>query len=142
MTPAQILRVDAPHQAVTLTLVAQDGSRNNGFNFDDYGRGELVVNVPKGWRVHVVCRNSGPLRSSCAVVSGPTATAPAFRGASIAQPTAGLAAGGSARFSFTAAREGVYRLASLVAGQMQARMYDVLVVTRGGRPSISARPGP
>ena len=140
--PAQFLQVHAARHAVDLTLIASDGNSNNGFNFDGYGRGELLVSVPRGWRVTVHCRNDGPLRNSCAVVSGPEATKLAFRGASTPNPVRGLASGASATFSFTAARVGVYRLASLVPGHELARQWDVLVVTRGGRPSISARPGP
>jgi len=54
----------------------------------------------------------------------------------------GLSTGGKATFSFVASRAGSYRLASLVPGEEEARMWDVLEVARGGTPSISARPGP
>ncbi len=140
--PREFLHVSAARRAVELTLIAGDGPSNNGFNFDGYGRGELLVSVPRGWRVMVRCTNKAALRNSCGVVSGPNATALAFPGASTPDPAIGLGRGQSATFSFTPTRPGVYRLASLVPGHEQARMYDVLEVTRGGRPSISARPGP
>jgi Sulfocyanin (SoxE) domain len=140
--PGTFLRILPAKHAVELTLIASDGNGNNGFNFDGYGRGELLVRVPRGWRVTVHCTNDGPLRNSCAVVSGPFPTAAAFPGATTAAPVAGLGTGQSATFSFTATRRGTYRLASLVAGHMQARQWDVLEVVRGGRPSIGARPGP
>lgn len=140
--PLQFLHVDAARHAVGLTLIAGDGNGNNGFNFDGYGRGELLVSIPRGWRVTVDCRNVSSLRNSCAVVQGADATQLAFPGASTPHPTSGLASGASAGFSFTASRLGVYRLASLVSGHEQARMWDVLEVTRAGRPAISARPGP
>ncbi len=140
--PSRFLRVDAARRTVVLTLVASDGPANNGFNFDGYGRGELLVRVPRGFRVSVECRNAGPLRNSCSVVSGPMATVLAFPGASTPSPVLGLPSGGSATFSFLASRPGVYRIASLVPGHAQARQYAVLQVTRGGRPSISARAGP
>jgi FtsP/CotA-like multicopper oxidase with cupredoxin domain len=140
--PRQFLRVSAARRSVELTLIAGDGPSNNGFNFDGYGRGELLVSVPRGWRVTVRCKNSAALRNSCGVVSGPQATALAFPGASTPNPTIGLGSGETATFSFTPTRAGVYRLASLVPGHEQARMYAVLEVRRGGQPSISARPGP
>lgn len=140
--PQQFLRVHAARRSVELTLIASEGPSNNGFNFDDYGRGELTVRVPLGWHVTVHCRNAGSRRSSCAVVSGPQATRPAFAGATIPDPATGLQHGEAATFSFAATRAGTYRLASEVPGQERARMYDVLVVAPGGRPSISARPGP
>jgi hypothetical protein len=141
-SPSRFLRADAKHHAVDLTLIAADGDNNNGFNFDGYGRGELLVTIPRGWRVTVHCKNAGTLRNSCAIVSGPRATAPAFAGATIADPTVGLGGGASETFSFTASRPGTFRIASLVPGHELARMYAVLVVSRGGNPAISGRPGP
>ena len=138
----QFMRVDVARKAITLTLIAADGAGNNGFNFDDYGRGEMLVSVPAGWRVSVDCRNRSAYFSSCVVVAGPGASAPAFPGATTPRPLAGIAPGASASFAFVASRTGSYRLASLVAGDEDARMWDVLEVSRGGRPSISVRPGP
>ena len=100
------------------------------------------MRVPLGWRVVVDCENRGGMRHSCAIVKGSLATAPAFRGASTKQPALGLFPGAKASFAFTAARTGTFRIACLVPGHEQARMWDVLVVARGGRPSISVRPGP
>ena len=74
----------------------------------------------------------------CAVVPGPMTITPSFRGAA----TPILPPGSTATFSFVASRVGSYRFACLVPGHEEARMWDVLVVTSGGRPSISARPGP
>jgi hypothetical protein len=140
--PGQFLTSSASRKLVHLTLLAGLGTANNGFNFDGYGRGELQVRVPLGWRVVVDCENRGSLRHSCAIVKGSLAATPAFHGASTKQPSLGLFPGAKATFSFTAARTGTFRIACLVPGHEQARMWDVLVVARGGRPSISARPGP
>ena len=134
--------VNASRHSVQLTLLAGLDGSNDGFNFDGYGRGEMLVSVPVGWRLVVVCASHGSARFSCAVVRNSLSTQPAFRGAASPSPTVGLDPGGKATFSFVAARVGTYRIASLVPGQEQARMWDVLDVTRGGRPSISARPGP
>ncbi len=140
--PHHFLTWASKRHVVRLTLLAGLGGGNNGFNFGGYGRGELLVTVPLGWRVIVDCENRGTVRHSCAVVKGSLSTRPAFPGASSPAPTTGLSPGAKATFSFIAARAGSFRIASLVPGQEQARMYDVLDVVRGGRPSISARPGP
>jgi hypothetical protein len=140
--PSRFLAIDAAHRSVVLTLIAGDGSGNGGFNFDDYGRGELLVTVPRGWRVTIACRNASTLRNSCVVVQGPGASGPAFSGASTPHPVSGLESGAKATFSFVAGRVGSYRLASLVSGHEPARMWDVLEVTPAGRPTISARSGP
>jgi Sulfocyanin (SoxE) domain len=141
-SPGRFLHVDAKARTALVTLYAGYNDENNGFNFDGYGRGELTVSVPRGWRVKVTCTNKGDMDHSCAVVHGPMTDTPAFRGATIPNPVVGLLPGRSATFSFVASRVGAYRFACLVPGHEEARMWDVLVVTRGGKPSISARAGP
>lgn len=136
--PAQFLHVDAKHRIARVTLVASLDGSNSGFNFDGYGRGELLVSVPRGWRVRVTCVNHGTIPHSCAVVSRPMTVTPAFRGAA----TPILPPGSTTTFTFLASRTGSYRFACLVPGHEEARMYDVLSVTAGGKPTISARAGP
>lgn len=141
-SPARFLHVDAKARTAIVTLDAGYNGENNGFNFDGYGRGELTFSVPRGWRVRMTCVNEGALPHSCAVVRGPMTITPAFRGAATPNATVGLPPGESAAFSFVASRAGVYRIACLVPGHEDARMWDVFVVTRGGKPSVSTRPGP
>jgi Sulfocyanin (SoxE) domain len=133
--PRRFLAVDAARHRVTITLIASYDGENGGFNFDGYSR-FLMWTVPRGWRVRVVCKNRGALRHSCAVVRGPDSTRPAFRGAATPQPRIGLETGHTARFTFRASRKGVYRFACLVPGHEDARMWDVLEITRGGKPSV------
>jgi hypothetical protein len=135
LSPARFLAVDARHRRVTLTLVAAYNAENNGFNFDGYSRGELLLSVPLGWRVQVDCQNRGPLRHSCAVVRGAMTAQPAFAHAA----TPELAAGKRSSFSFVASRRGTYRLACLVPGHEEARMWDVLDVGKTSRVEISVR---
>jgi Sulfocyanin (SoxE) domain len=133
--PHRFLAVDAHRHRVTITLIASYNGENGGFNFDGYSR-FLMWTVPRGWTVRVVCTNRGPLRHSCAVVRGADSAKPAFRGATTPQPQIGLEAGHAARLAFRARKKGVYRFASLVPGDESARMWDVLTITRGGRPSV------
>lgn len=131
--PRKFLGVDAQRHRVTITLIASYDGENGGFNFDGYSR-YLMWTVPRGWTVRVVCKNRGPLRHSCAVVQGAGSAKPAFRGAETPQPQVGLEAGHTARFTFRASKKGVYRFACLVPGHELARMWDVLKITRGGKP--------
>ena len=133
--PSRFMAVDAHRHKVTITLIAGYNGANNGFNFDGYSR-LLMWKVPRGWTVKVVCTNRGPLRHSCAVVKGPDETKPAFPGAATPQPVIGLEAGHTARFTFRAGKTGVYRFACLVPGHEDARMYDVLKIVGGGKPSV------
>lgn len=141
-SPGRFLQVDAKARTAIVTLDAGYNGENNGFNFDGYGRGELTFSVPRGWTVRVTCANKGAMAHSCAVVHGPMTVTPAFRGAMIPNAIAGLPPGQSATFSFVASHVGAYRFACLVPGHEEARMWDVLVVTSGGKPGVSARPGP
>ncbi|HEY4349215.1 MAG TPA: sulfocyanin-like copper-binding protein [Gaiellaceae bacterium] len=140
--PRRFLAANAAARTVRLTMLGALGSSNNGFNFDGYGRGELLASVPRGWRVVVHFENRGSRRTSCAVVTGARSATLAFPGASVPDPVQGVRSGGKARFSFMATRAGSYRIASLVPGQAEARMFAVLLVTPSGRPSITARAGP
>jgi hypothetical protein len=140
--PHRFLVANDAARTVRLTMLGALGSSNNGFNFDGYGRGELLASVPRGWRVVVHFENRGSRRTSCAVVTGARSATLAFAGASVPDPVQGVRPGGKARFSFTATHAGSYRIASLVPGQSEARMFAILVVTPNGRPSITARPGP
>lgn len=133
--PSRFLAVDAHRHRVTITLIASYDGTNGGFNFDGYSR-YLMWTVPRGWTVRVVCQNRGPLRHSCAVVQGAGSMRPSFRGSSTPQPRVGLEAGGTARFGFLASRTGVFRFACLVPGHEDARMWDVLKITRGGKPRV------
>lgn len=133
--PAQFLRTDRQTHTATVTLIASYDGANNGFNFDGYSR-ELMWTVPRGWTIRVVCKNRGTLRHSCAVVKNAASTKPAFPGGSTPRPTAGLLPGRSATFSFRATKTGVYRFACLVPGHEDARMWDVLTISRGGKPSV------
>jgi hypothetical protein len=132
--PSRFLAVDAHRHRVTITLIAAYNSTNNGFNFDGYSR-FLMFTVPRGWTVQVACTNRGPLRHSCAVVKSADSTKPAFPGAATPQPAIGLETGHTARFTFRAGRTGVFRFACLVPGHEDARMWDVLNIVRGGKPS-------
>lgn len=132
--PSQFLAVDTGAHTVTITLIASYDGANNGFNFDGYSR-ELMWTVPRGWTIHVVCKNRGPLRHSCAVVRGAGTTKLAFPGAATPQPQVGLKAGTTATFTFTATTPGVYRFVCLVPGHEAARMWDVLKIVRQGKPS-------
>jgi hypothetical protein len=122
-------------------LIAGYNGANNGFNFDGYGRGTMLVDVPLGWRVRVTCTNAGSIAHSCAIVDGPLTVTPAFRGAATPNPVAGLRSGATARFAFIAGRAGSYRIACLVPGQEDARMWDVLVVGGVRRPTVEIRTG-
>ncbi|MBO0681966.1 MAG: hypothetical protein J2P45_02325, partial [Candidatus Dormibacteraeota bacterium] len=115
--PSQYLTADQAAKSATLKL------NITGFNFDGYRQGQMVVNVPQGWKVTVDCSNKTSVAHSCAIAA-PNATTPAFPGASSPNPTAGLQPGDAATFTFTADQVGAYRIACLVPGHESGGMWD------------------
>lgn len=127
-TPAQKLAV--------LTLrVHGDGVSIGDFN--GYSRGQVLVEIPVGWRVDVRCLNRASTAESCAIVDNSLSATPAFPGAATPNPTVGLNPGSSASFSFVASRSGAYRIASLVGDQEVGNAtWDALQV--GGTSTATA----
>jgi hypothetical protein len=130
------LSFDSSARTVTLRLIAAYNDAYGGFNFNGYGKGQVLIDVPRGWRVNVRCsNNSSSMLHSCAVVRGVGGGAPVFPGAASPDPHDGLPPHHQAVFSFRAARTGTYRIVCLVPGHEQAGMWDVLDVTRDRVPA-------
>ena len=131
------LSFNAAAKTVTLRLIAAYNGAYGGFNFNGYGKGQVLVEIPLSWRVNVHCvNNSASIRHSCAIVRGVSGTAPAFPGAASPIPQAGLPPHHSAVFSFVPTRVGTYRIADLVPGHELAAMWDVLDVSRRRLPGV------
>jgi len=121
----------------TVTAIAGYNGVYSGFNFNGYGKGAVLVRIPRGWKVTVRCIDrSASVRYSCAIVQGVGRITPSFPGASSRNPERGLAPRKAASFTFVASTTGVYRLASLVPEQERAGMWDVVQITRSGSPSV------
>jgi hypothetical protein len=132
------LRWNAGARVATLTLIPGYGSAYNGFNFNGYGKGQVLVTIPQGWKLEVRCQNTASTKPhSCAIVRGLGAQQPTAPGAATTQPTGGVPPGKSATFSFRATAPATYRIASLVPDEERAGMWDVLTVARSGRPSVT-----
>jgi hypothetical protein len=135
---ARWLTYSARQQTVVLTLVPGANNVYDGFNFNGYGKGQVLVQVPRGWRIVVRCSNTVSRgRHSCAIVKGTEATAPSFPGASSPDPQAGLPPGRTASFSFRATRPGSYRIACLLPEHERAGMWDVLEIGSARLPSVT-----
>jgi sulfocyanin SoxE-like protein len=118
-----------------LTLRA-DGNGTSLGDFNGYSRGQVLVEVPHGWRVTVHCLNVSSTRMSCAIVSNSLSARPAFPGAATPNPTVGLDTGSSATFSFVARRDGTYRIACLVDDEEVGNgMWDALQIGGTQRPT-------
>jgi plastocyanin len=139
--PSHWLSANTKTHTATLTLEAGYNGALSGFNFDGYGKGAMVVSIPSGYRVTIMYHNKGeyphsvlvtPYAKKDLVAGWPVA----FRGAASTNASDGAAPGSTQRFSFAPNKVGVYAIICAAAGHEQAGMWDVLRVTRGGRPSV------
>ena len=130
------LVVDSTRRRVTLTL--QPGGRApGGENFNGYSRGQVLVLIPRNWRVSVHCRNrTSASYHSCAIVSSSLSSTPAFSGAATRDPKAGVAPGHSASVSFLATRPGIYRIASLVDNDELYGMWEGFQIGGTKQPAV------
>jgi len=138
------LKWNAASKTANLTLVAASSAAGNGFNFNGYANGKLVVKVPVGAKVHVTFRNaSATVPHSAMIVTYASRTStsltPAFPGATTANAMSGVAKGKTQHFTFTASKKGKYAIVCGVPGHAPAGMWDVLSVTAGGMASISVK---
>lgn len=124
-------------KTASLRLIAGYNNVYGGFNFNGYGKGQVLVEVPRGWRVNVRCvNNSSSMHHSCAIVRGVSGKTPAFPGAASPGSHSGLQPRHEAVFWFLAARTGTYRIVCLVPAHEQAGMWDVLDVTHDRTPAV------
>jgi ubiquinol-cytochrome c reductase cytochrome b subunit len=132
---------DAAKHTATLTLIAGYNNAIAGFNFNGFGKGEMVISVPQGYHVTVKFSNQGTLPHSALFTPNAdknlTTNFPlAFPGAASTDPTGGIAKGQTDQFSFVASKPGTYALVCAVPGHAAAGMWDVFKVTSGGQPSV------
>jgi sulfocyanin SoxE-like protein len=136
---ASLLTSDPASQTATLRLVA---GVDDGYNFNGYASGALVVAIPSGWRVTVQVRNASSTTSHSALVVAwedrfkGSGLSPAFPGAAQPDFPQGITAQDPpARFVFTAGAVGKYSLVCGVPGHNLIGMWDELDVVEGGTPS-------
>src|SRR5919199_1309142 len=143
--PPQWLATNSTTHTITLTLIAAYSSALSGFNFNGYGHGTMVMSVPVGSHVTVIFSNKSAVPHSALVTTyarraSTTGFSPVFSGASSPHPARGIVAGQTQRFSFVAARIGIYALVCAVPGHAAAGMWDVLQVRRGGKAALRFGP--
>jgi Sulfocyanin (SoxE) domain len=136
------LRWNAAARTATLTLIPGYGNAYNGFNFNGYGKGQVLVTIPRGWMLVVGCENSAASTNahSCAIVRSPGAQRPVIKSAA----TPGVPPGKSATFTFHVTRPATYRIVSLVPNDELAGMWTSSPSPRSGSPrsrSYAARLG-
>ena len=115
ITPADFLRLGDKPKTARITLVAAFTQDNYGMNFNGHSKGKAIYTIPKGWTVEVTFINPSPVPHSVIVVEREMVRKfqlgqPAFAGASVPNPTVGMALK-KAAFTFVADESGDYAFA-------------------------------
>lgn len=123
--------------AVTLDLIAGQGSANGGLNFNGGAKGNRTFTVPLGSKVTVKFQNMGTvphsfvIRKGGAVPTDADATDAAFPAAyAPSKVEAGITSGMTQQVTFTANKAGSYYFVCGVPGHAMAGQYINLVVSK------------
>ncbi len=133
----------APGQGAPVSqfsIVAAQTPANAENNYNGTSNGKLVLTVPLGAMVQITFKNQGTLPHSLQVIAPATPlpatalSAPAFPGAQIPNPQAGIMKGQTVNVQFTASKAGKYLMICGFPGHALLGMYATFVVA----PSPSA----
>ncbi len=141
------LRADTVKHSAEFRLVAGLTDHNGGMNFNGFGKGGLLLTVPKGWSVVLHFKNQDPnlphsvevIADTDPVPAGPVP--PAFEHAATRQVEQGFSAGRGDDVRFVAAKAGSYLIFCAVPGHGPAGMWIRLAVSATAvKPALSAAP--
>jgi sulfocyanin len=124
------------------SIVAAQTPANGENNYNGTSNGKLVLTVPLGSTVQITLKNQGSLPHSLQVIPPVTplpATAlstPAFPGAQVPNPQAGIMKGQTVNVQFTATKAGKYLMICGFPGHALLGMYANFVVA----PSAATTP--
>src|SRR5436305_7762845 len=121
------LVANATARTATLTLIAAYTNALNGFNFNGYGNGKMVITIRVCYRVTVTFSNKSSVPHSAVVTpynkkNGTSNFPRAFKGAASPDPTSGITSGKTQHFTFMASKAGTYVLVCGVPGHEAAGM--------------------
>lgn len=136
---------DAGKKSVSFDIKMAPNGNNGTFNFNGYGRGDMTITVPLGWKVHmhVVNIGEGAIPHSLEVVAPAEgvpqqAIDPAFDGAQTIQLVPGMAVGKADDVDFVANKEGKYWIMCGVPNHAVGGMWDWFIVSKTAtEPSVT-----
>ena len=141
------LRADAASKTAEFKLVAGLTEANGGMNFNGFGRGGLVLTVPRGWNVVFHFRNEDPnLPHSVEVIAdaevipvGPVP--PAFEHATTGRIEQGFPTGQGTDVRFVPGKAGSFLIFCAVPGHGVAGMWIRLAVSDAvDKPALATAP--
>ena len=141
------MTLDDGGRSATLSIVAGEGSHNDGWNFNGHSHGDVTVVVPLGIDVSIRFSNEDPAnRHSLAILQSAgrfpiafDAVTPAFAGAITSGATSSTEStprGGSETIAFAADRVGDYALVCLVPAHAASGMWIGFAVEDAGELAL------
>ncbi len=131
------MSADAATKTVWLRVVGAADGANGTMNFNGYGKGDMTVTVPLGWRVKIDFENKGlAALPHSLVILDEVSPLPiedgkaAFPRALTIKLVEGLLAGEKDSVEFVANKEGRFLFFCGVTGHGVAGMWDYLVVSK------------
>ena len=137
--------VVAPGQGAPVaqfSIVAAQTPANGENNFNGTSKGKLAITVPVGATVQINFKNQGALPHSLQIIPSTSPlpatalSAPAFPGAEVPNPQAGITKGKTVNVQFTATKAGKYLMICGFPGHALLGMYATFEVA----PSPTAKP--
>jgi len=132
-----IASVDSQTNTVTLNLVGAEGNNNDGYNFNTYANGDMIIDIPQGWTVNVTFTVQGQTAHSAVIVpwsnrSGNSFIQDAFPGSGVTGARSGYTQDDPPQhFTFTASSAGQYAIICAVPGHVDVGMWDEMDVVEG-----------
>ncbi|MDQ6766618.1 MAG: hypothetical protein M3Z41_02285 [Candidatus Eremiobacteraeota bacterium] len=139
------MHFDAAKKTVSFDIGMASNGNNGTFNFNGYGRGEMTITVPLGWKVHMHVTNKGygAIPHSLEVVT-PSETVPqqavdpAFPQAETINLVPGMSVNQSDNVDFVANKEGKYWIMCGVPNHAIGGMWDWFIVAKSAQvPSVT-----
>jgi sulfocyanin len=140
-----VLGAIAPGQGAPVaqfSIVAAQTAANGENNYNGTSKGKLIITVPLGATVQITFKNQGALPHSLQIIPSTSplpATAlstPAFPGAQVPNPQAGIMKGQTVNVQFTATKAGKYLMICGFPGHALLGMYATFDVA----PSPTTKP--
>jgi sulfocyanin len=139
------MHFDASKKTASFDIGMATNGNNGTFNFNGYGRGDMTITVPLGWKVHMHVTNKGygAIPHSLEVVAPSEtvpqqAVTPAFPQAETINLVPGMSVGQSDNVDFVANKEGKYWIMCGVPNHAIGGMWDWFIVSKSADvPSVT-----
>jgi sulfocyanin len=139
------MHVNADKKTASFDILMAENGNNGTLNFNGYGHGEMTIEVPLGWKVHmhVINKGEGAIPHSLEIMTPAEgvpqqAVQPAFSQAETVDLVPGMSVGKSDDVDFLADKEGKFWIMCGVPNHAVGGMWDWFIVSKTATaPSVT-----